>query len=113
MSTRDSLALSKMAVCRHFASSSLAKASSYALLFPGQGSQYVGMTAKQSNRPGVGSIFQAAERILGYDIRSLCLSGPQSTLNETVHCQPAVLAASLAAVECLKAEKPEVRIVAI
>lgn len=80
----------------------------HAFLFPGQGSQYVGMTQKLSNRPAVESIFRKAENILGYDLQSLCVSGPQSRLEETVNCQPAVMAASLAAVQSLKQEKPEV-----
>lgn len=82
--------------------------SSYALLFPGQGSQYVGMTEKLSGQPAADSIFRTAERILGYDLKSMCLSGPQSRLDETVHCQPAVMAASLAAVESLRVNSPEV-----
>lgn len=80
----------------------------YAFLFPGQGSQYVGMTQNLSNRAAVESIFRQAETILGSDLQSLCVSGPQSRLEETVNCQPAVMAASLAAVESLKQDKPEV-----
>lgn len=82
--------------------------SSYALLFPGQGSQYVGMSEKLSGQPATGSIFRTAERILGYDLEALCLNGPQSRLDETVHCQPAVMAASLTAVESLRVNSPEV-----
>jgi len=70
-------------------------------LFPGQGSQHVGMTEKIAGLPAVQRIFSTAERVLGYDLQPLCLSGPQSTLDETVHCQPAVVVASLAAVESL------------
>ena len=81
---------------------------SYALLFPGQGSHYVGMTEKLSGQPAADSIFRTAERILGHDLKALCVSGPQSRLDETVHCQPAVMAASLAAVENLRVNSPEV-----
>jgi len=77
-------------------------------LFPGQGSQHVGMTEKIAGLPAVQRIFSTAERVLGYDLQPLCLSGPQSTLDETVHCQPAVVVASLAAVESLKQATPEV-----
>jgi len=75
-------------------STALTKMTSYALLFPGQGSQYVGMTEQLSGQPAADSIFRTAERILGYDLKALCVSGPQSRLDETVHCQPAVMAAS-------------------
>lgn len=86
------------------------KMSNYALLFPGQGSQTVGMTSKIANppAPAVSEIFQTAERVLGYDLRSLCLEGPQNVLNQTVHCQPAVVVASLAALEDLKNVHPQV-----
>ena len=53
-------------------------------------------------------ILSTAERVLGYDLQSLCLTGPQSVLDETVHCQPAVVVASLVAVESLKQTAPEV-----
>ena len=84
--------------------------SSCCLLFPGQGSQYVGMCKELlsgANGPGqaVTEVFQVAERVLGYDLRPLFLQGPQERLNQTVHCQPAVVVASLAG---LRAAEPEV-----
>lgn len=82
--------------------------SNYAFLFPGQGSQIVGMTSKIENSPAVSEVFQTAERVLGYDLRSLCLQGPQDVLDQTVHCQPAVVVASLAALEDLKNVRPQV-----
>lgn len=87
---------------------SAVKMTTYAFLFPGQGSQYVGMTQRLSNRAAVDTIFRKAANILGSDLHSLCVSGPQSRLEETANCQPAVMAASLAAVESLKQDKPEV-----
>ena len=82
--------------------------SGYAFLFPGQGSQAVGMTKKLADLPSVAGIFRTAERVLGYDLQSLCLHGPQDVLDETVHCQPAVVVASLAALEVLKQSQPQV-----
>lgn len=72
----------------------------------------VGMTRKLGEEvpEAVGPIFQVAERVLGYDLQSLCLHGPQSSLDKTIHCQPAVVVASLAAVEYLKCKNPDVRI---
>lgn len=49
-----------------------------------------------------------AERVLGYDLLSLCLNGPEKDLMKTVHCQPAVFVCSLAAVERLNNENPAV-----
>ena len=82
--------------------------SNYAFLFPGQGSQAVGMTSKIDNSPDISEIFQTAEHVLGYDLRSLCLQGPQDVLDQTVHCQPAVVVASLAVLEDLKSVHPQV-----
>ena len=83
--------------------------SSYAFLFPGQGSQAVGMTKKFVDIPSVNEIFRTAERVLGYDLQSLCLRGPQDVIDQTVNCQPAVVVASLAALEALKRDQPQVR----
>uniref|UniRef100_A0A4W5NSR0 Malonyl-CoA-acyl carrier protein transacylase, mitochondrial n=1 Tax=Hucho hucho TaxID=62062 RepID=A0A4W5NSR0_9TELE len=71
------------------------------LLFPGQGSQF-GLL-KYGN---VKDMFAVAQKILGYDLLSLCLDGPEEELMKTVHCQPAVFVTSLAAVERLNHENP-------
>ena len=78
------------------------------LLFPGQGSQIVGMGKKLLPYPGVKELYQKANEILGYDILSLCLNGPKSDLDKTVHCQPALYVTSLAAIERLKGDYSEV-----
>ena len=78
------------------------------LLFPGQGSQIVGMGKKVLPYPGVKELYEKASDILGYDILSLCLNGPKRDLDKTVHCQPALFVTSLAAIERLKEEFPEV-----
>jgi len=69
------------------------------ILFPGQGSQYVGMV-KDLTRKGK-TLFEMANHTLGYDLLSLCQNGPGAELNKTVHSQPAVFVTSLAAVERL------------
>ncbi|XP_030335988.1 malonyl-CoA-acyl carrier protein transacylase, mitochondrial [Strigops habroptila] len=78
------------------------------LLFPGQGSQLVGMGRGLLQYPGVRDMYRLAEKVLGYDLLSLCLEGPQDELDRTRHCQPAVFVASLAAVEKLNHQRPEV-----
>ncbi|KAK3601628.1 hypothetical protein CHS0354_038177 [Potamilus streckersoni] len=77
------------------------------LLFPGQGSQYIGMGKKLLPYHGVQEMYNKASAILGYDLLNLCLNGPQTELNRTVVCQPAVMVTSLAALEVLKATDPE------
>ena len=76
-------------------------------LFPGQGSQYVGMTQKLSGPSAPESrVFKAASHTLDYDLLALCVCGPKSRLDQTVFCQPAVMAASLAAAETFTGGKP-------
>uniref|UniRef100_A0A2K5LP27 Malonyl-CoA-acyl carrier protein transacylase n=1 Tax=Cercocebus atys TaxID=9531 RepID=A0A2K5LP27_CERAT len=78
------------------------------LLFPGQGSQVVGMGRGLLGYPRVRELYAAARRVLGYDLLELSLHGPQETLDLTVHCQPAIFVASLAAVEKLHHLQPSV-----
>ncbi|KAG7456252.1 hypothetical protein MATL_G00249670 [Megalops atlanticus] len=75
-------------------------------LFPGQGSQFVGMGRGLLKYGSVKEMFSVAQKILGYDLLSLCLNGPEEELMKTVHCQPAVFVTSLAAVERLNHEIP-------
>lgn len=79
-----------------------------ALLFPGQGSQYVGMLKDVVDRPAVKKMLQQAEVILGWDPKELCLNGPEAKLGETRYCQPIMLIAGLAALDLLQENKPEV-----
>uniref|UniRef100_A0AAY4EMF5 Malonyl-CoA-acyl carrier protein transacylase, mitochondrial n=1 Tax=Denticeps clupeoides TaxID=299321 RepID=A0AAY4EMF5_9TELE len=75
-------------------------------LFPGQGSQFVGMGRGLVKYGAVRDMFSVAQKILGYDLLSLCLNGPEEVLMKTIHCQPAVFVTSLAAVERLGQENP-------
>mmetsp|Transcript_8159 Transcript_8159/g.22982 ORF Transcript_8159/g.22982 Transcript_8159/m.22982 type:complete len:495 (-) Transcript_8159:97-1581(-) len=78
-----------------------------ALLFPGQGSQYVGMLEEAKDIPAVAAMLKEANEILGYDLLNVCLEGPEEKLQDTVYCQPAMYVAGLAAVEKLRLENPE------
>ncbi len=78
-------------------------------LFPGQGAQTVGMARElDSQYPSVRSLFDRANEILGLDLRALCFEGPANLLEATDISQPAIFVASLAALEALKAEQPDV-----
>ena len=73
-------------------------ASGIAWLFPGQGSQIVGMGRDLAERyPSDARAFEEADDALGFDLRALCWSGPQSDLDRTANTQPALLTASIAA----------------
>ncbi len=62
-----------------------------AFLFPGQGSQYVGMLhSLYDNIPEAREIVAAADEILGYSLSEICFSGPAETLQQTEHTQPAL-----------------------
>ena len=80
------------------------------LLFPSQGSQFMGMGRGLLKYPNVKEMFTVAQKLLGYDLLSLCLEGPEEELMKTVHCQPVVFVTSLAAVERLNHENPKVAV---
>jgi [acyl-carrier-protein] S-malonyltransferase len=80
----------------------------YAYLFPGQGSQYVGMgNDLYSSFSAAREMFDQANQVLGINISQLCFNGPADTLNDTWNTQPAILATGIAALRVLQAEKPE------
>ncbi|HWU69656.1 MAG TPA: ACP S-malonyltransferase [Stenotrophobium sp.] len=68
----------------------------YAVLFPGQGSQAVGMLADHDAAGAVGETLTEASDVLGWDLLALVRSGPAEELNRTEKTQPALLAASIA-----------------
>ncbi len=80
-----------------------------ALLFPGQGSQTVGMGQKLYHTlPAAKKLFDEAADILGYRLIDVCAQGPADRLNSTVVSQPAIYVASLAALESLRGKEPGV-----
>ena len=69
-----------------------------AFLFPGQGSQSVGMgKALAEASPSAQRIFDEADRILGFSLSRLCFEGPEEELKLTENLQPAILTVSTAA----------------
>lgn len=67
------------------------------MMFPGQGSQSVGMlSALGDAEPVVRETYQEASAVLGYDLWALCQQGPEERLGETERTQPAMLAAGIA-----------------
>jgi len=67
-----------------------------AVVFPGQGSQRVGMLEDVLGESIVADTFEEASGVLGYDLRALVVSGPEEQLNQTEFTQPALLTASIA-----------------
>jgi len=76
-----------------------------ALLFPGQGSQAVGMGKELAERyPTARAIFAEADDLLGFSLSTLCFAGPEESLTDTINAQPALLACSVAALAALQSE---------
>jgi [acyl-carrier-protein] S-malonyltransferase len=75
----------------------------FALLFPGQGAQYVGMGKElYENYQSVKILFDKANDILKEDITNLCFNGPEDELMKTENTQPAILLVSIAAMTVLR-----------
>lgn len=80
-----------------------------AFLFPGQGAQFVGMgRTAVAQSPAAARLFTEASDILGYDLLQVCQEGPKDRLDSTAVSQPAIYVASLAALEQLRQESPEI-----
>src|SRR5215213_1983215 len=74
-----------------------------AFIFPGQGAQKVGMGRSLSSASrGAGQAFEDADRALGFPLSTLCFEGPEEELMLTANTQPAILAASVAALRALE-----------
>ncbi|HET8948325.1 MAG TPA: ACP S-malonyltransferase [Candidatus Polarisedimenticolia bacterium] len=86
----------------------MSAAPSIALLFPGQGSQAVGMgKAVRDADPAARGVFETADRALGFPLSAACFEGPEEALRLTATTQPAILTTSIALLHALRARLPD------
>nr|HPH70836.1 ACP S-malonyltransferase [Kofleriaceae bacterium] len=82
----------------------MSSTSKTALLFPGQGSQRVGMGRDlYAREPIAKAVYDEANQALGFDLTRICFEGPEDELTLTANTQPAILTTSIAVFRVLQA----------
>lgn len=77
-------------------------------VFPGQGSQFVGMGKEVYERSAAArAVFEEADRVLNFPVTGLCFYGPADLLNDTQYAQPAILTVSVAYLEAMREKMQE------
>jgi len=80
-----------------------------AFLFPGQGSQYVGMGQDlYETYPEARATFDQADKVLGFALSDLCFNGPEETLSDTINTQPAIFVISVALLRTLESNRLQI-----
>src|SRR5437868_6423625 len=80
--------------------------SKVAYIFPGQGSQSVGMGKDLfDNYPAARKVFEEADEALGFKLSEMCFTGSEKELQLTANTQPAILTASVAAFRALESKR--------
>lgn len=78
-----------------------------AWLFPGQGTQHVGMGKELfQSSPAAREVWERADAALGFSIKNLCFEGPEAELTLTKYAQPAIVTTSIAALAALREAQP-------